>query len=69
MAVETCWSFMKCGKETDCPAHPNSGSACWNVEGTLCRGQKQGTYAEKVSECRTKCEFYSGVMSGTIRVI
>lgn len=69
MAAQVCWDIMKCGKHENCPAYPNKGFACWNVEGTLCRGQRQGGYSDKIGECRIKCEFYNGVMSGNIRVV
>lgn len=38
----------------------NGGRACWAIAGTLCKGQKQGTYAMKVKECNA-CEFYQEV--------
>lgn len=69
MATQTCWTVMRCGKEDSCPAFPGKGFACWNVEGTLCRGQRQGGYLDKIGDCRTKCEFYQGVMVGSIRVV
>ena len=69
MAGKNCWEVMKCGAEANCPAYPTRGTICWTVEGTLCRGQKQGSYQEKVGECRTKCEYYNGVMTGSIRVV
>ncbi|MEW6348625.1 MAG: two-CW domain-containing protein [Thermodesulfobacteriota bacterium] len=68
MAATMCWDQMKCGKEKACPAYPNRGFECWNVPGTLCRGEIQGSYGEKIELCRTKCEYYTGVISGTIRV-
>jgi hypothetical protein len=64
-----CWDFMKCGMETHCPAYPDHGFDCWNVEGTLCRGQKQGSYDAKVGSCRSLCGYYQGIMMGTIKVI
>jgi hypothetical protein len=35
----------------------NGGRCCWVVTGSLCKGQLQGTYAEKFGDCH-KCEFY-----------
>jgi methyl-accepting chemotaxis protein len=68
MAATRCWDHRKCGKEKDCPAYPDQGHSCWNVAGTLCRGEKQGTYGEKIEACREQCDFYAGVMAGTIKV-
>lgn len=33
------------------------GRICWAVAGTLCGGQVQGTFAQKVANCMN-CEFY-----------
>jgi len=35
----------------------NAGRACWAVAGTLCGGDVQGEYAEKIKSCM-ECEFY-----------
>ncbi len=35
----------------------NAGRSCWAVAGTLCKGEKQGTYSAKVDSC-TACDFY-----------
>jgi hypothetical protein len=68
MAATACWEFQKCGRETECPAYPNRGFDCWNVEGTLCRGERQGAYDQKVKSCREVCKYYAGVIAGTIKV-
>ncbi len=36
----------------------NAGRICWAVAGTFCRGKKQGTFAEKLSNCLS-CNFYN----------
>jgi hypothetical protein len=38
----------------------NAGRACWVVAGTLCKGQVQGTFAQKFQNCEI-CDFYAGV--------
>lgn len=38
----------------------NAGRTCWVVAGTLCGGKVQGTFAEKMGNCR-KCDFYQAV--------
>ncbi len=38
----------------------NSGRACWVVAGTFCKGEVQGTFAEKFANCE-KCDFYAKV--------
>ncbi len=35
----------------------NAGRSCWIVSGTFCRGEVQGTFAQKFKNCE-KCDFY-----------
>ena len=37
------------------------GRACWVLAGTTCKGEFQGTFAQKYTECK-KCDFYEYVM-------
>ena len=59
-----CWEFMRCGRDTNsetrCPSFPHFGRICWAVAGTLCAGRVQGSYAQKITTCRT-CKFYRQV--------
>jgi len=56
-----CWKYMQCGRdvnnEVKCPAYPHFGQVCWAVAGTLCAGKVQGTFAQKIDDCRN-CRFY-----------
>jgi hypothetical protein len=38
----------------------NGGRACWVVAGTYCKGQIQGTFAQKAKNC-SACDFYHHV--------
>lgn len=38
----------------------NAGRYCWKVAGTLCGGEVQGTYAQKLMNC-VACDFYNKV--------
>jgi len=38
----------------------NAGRSCWVVAGTLCKGELQGTFAQKYRNCEV-CEFYKQV--------
>lgn len=38
----------------------NAGRSCWVVAGTLCKGELQGTFAQKYKNCET-CDFYMQV--------
>ena len=62
-----CWEFKKCGREVGgvkatelgvCPAYPEACQTCARVAGTLCGGNKQGTFASKLVNCM-KCDFYN----------
>lgn len=35
----------------------NGGRICWALSGTLCGGKVQGSFAEKLMNCR-ECDFY-----------
>ena len=61
-----CWEFKKCGREIGgknanelgiCPAAPDNGTHCAQIAGTLCKGEIQGTFAQKLYNCM-KCDFY-----------
>ncbi len=36
------------------------GRSCWVLAGTLCRGEVQGTFAQKYKSCEM-CDFYKSV--------
>ena len=38
----------------------NGGRSCWAIAGTLCKGQTQGSYAQKLGDC-LQCEFYKSI--------
>jgi len=55
-----CYDFLNCPEErkSQCPAFTEQrGNQCWKVPRTLCRGELQGTMAQKIGDCR-KCNFY-----------
>jgi len=39
----------------------NAGRTCWVMTGTLCGGEKQGSFAQKLMACMN-CEFYKAVI-------
>ena len=60
-----CWEFMKCGREVGgknaglfgvCPAFPNNGNSCSEVEGTFCDLVLKLIDSEYIS-CQD-CKFY-----------
>lgn len=38
----------------------NAGRSCWVIAGTLCKGELQGTFANKYKNCEI-CDFYRKV--------
>lgn len=55
-----CWEIMGCPKDrrNKCSAYPEYGTRCWVVSATLCGGNRQGGYEEKIDHCRS-CRFYT----------
>lgn len=49
-----CWERLHCSKK-DCPSYGRN--RCWAVAGTFCRGEVQGSFAQKIGDCR-KCVVY-----------
>jgi len=64
MASVNCWEYVDCNREDQCPAYPNDGRVCFSVTGTICRGEVQGTYQEKIKKCRELCDFYKDELTG-----
>jgi PAS domain S-box-containing protein len=54
-----CWSIMDCPPErqVQCPAFPNNGRKCWDIDYTWCDGQMQGKVADKTEKC-SQCRVY-----------
>ncbi|HMK34429.1 MAG TPA: hypothetical protein VK463_05135 [Desulfomonilaceae bacterium] len=66
MERKACWEDLKCGREAQCPAYPDNGRNCFAVTATMCRGELQGSYSDKIAQCRQTCGFYKGMMEGDI---
>jgi DNA-binding XRE family transcriptional regulator len=60
-----CWSIKKCPKNIKqaCPAWEfNAGHLCWCINGTICKGNVQGSWTKKMTICR-KCEVFQSMLS------
>lgn len=58
--VPSCWEIRKCSPplRQTCPAFEfHCGHLCWFLNGTLCRGRAQVTWANKIKICRS-CEVF-----------
>jgi len=53
MQTSYCWSIMNCPPErqVQCPAFPNHGRKCWDIDYTWCNGQMQGDALAKIDKC------------------
>lgn len=61
--IVRCWERLDCDK-TDCPSYGKT--RCWAVAGTFCCGNVQGTFAQKIGDCR-KCVVYQESCGDEIR--
>ena len=55
-----CWTFKGCppARKAQCPAFEfGSGDICWFVNGTICDGEVQSTWEDKMKICRN-CEVF-----------
>jgi two-component system sensor histidine kinase HydH len=52
--VVKCWERMGCDRQ-ECPSYGNV--RCWATAGTFCHGIVQGTFAQKIGDCK-KCVVY-----------
>jgi hypothetical protein len=60
-----CWDMENCTIETrqNCPAWEfQSGNLCWFINGTICRGEPQGSWGKKMEKCR-KCTVFRSIFS------
>ncbi|GAB6181084.1 methyl-accepting chemotaxis protein [Desulfotomaculum defluvii] len=63
--MSNCWDYLKCpeDRKRSCPAFTsNQGQDCWKVPNTLCRGEVQGSVAEKIPFCRS-CNYFEAEVS------
>jgi signal transduction histidine kinase len=52
-----CWEYLSCN-DTDCPAHGQSGTSCWEVTGHRCGDRVFARLEEKLIQCCFKCPFF-----------
>ena len=53
-----CWEIMQCSTKEACPAFPWNGMTCAIVLGTICHGDVQNSYGDKIKYCST-CGYMS----------
>ena len=60
----SCWLAQNCPVERrrECPAWQfDAGHLCWFINGTICRGQSQGSWKKKMEICR-ECDVYRSIL-------
>lgn len=60
---EPCWRMRDCPAEVreTCPAWEfHAGHLCWFITGTICQGEVQGSWGEKIQICRN-CKVFHGI--------
>jgi DNA-binding transcriptional regulator YiaG len=61
---KSCWLIRHCPaeKRKSCPAWQfHAGHLCWFINGTICEGHFQGTWASKMKICR-KCDVFQSLL-------
>lgn len=58
--IPTCWEVKNC-KDSKCPVYGQHNMRCWLVKGTMCEGEVQGQFAQKLESC-SECEVYASVV-------
>ncbi len=61
---DDCWVIQNCPMELrrNCPAWEfQSGHLCWFINGTICQGEVQKSWHEKMSMCR-QCEVFRSML-------
>lgn len=60
----SCWSIRKCPLDNrrNCPAWEfQIGHLCWFINGTICRGEVQESWRQKMKMCR-QCEVFRAML-------
>ncbi|RLB84925.1 MAG: transcriptional regulator [Deltaproteobacteria bacterium] len=61
---KACWTISHCppDRKQVCPAWEfNAGNLCWFINGTICQGEVQNSWKEKIEICKT-CSVLSGIV-------
>ncbi|MGB9500251.1 MAG: helix-turn-helix domain-containing protein [Dissulfuribacterales bacterium] len=67
---EPCWTIKNCKEERkeQCPAWEfKAGSLCWFINGTICSGTDQKSWAEKIKICK-KCKAFPAGLKKLLNV-
>ena len=65
---KACWIITKCPttRKKQCPAWEfRAGDLCWFINGTICEGEVQNNWKEKMVVCRA-CDVWESLMGNNI---
>jgi hypothetical protein len=65
--AKACWTIKKCPRKRKlhCPAWEfQAGKLCWFINGTICEGEVQQNWQEKMKICR-ECEVLKSLLSAS----
>jgi len=62
--LSKCHEVMNCNRE-ECACHGKEAMRCWKIAGTYCKGEVQGTFAQKYESC-IECDVFKKATSDPI---
>lgn len=65
MGQVNCWEQHHCTLNDICPAYPDHGSDCWNIDGTLCSGKPKPSRSEDCLLCESYQEAHGETFDRT----
>jgi hypothetical protein len=61
---KNCWKIKKCppARKKTCPAYKfKAGHLCWFINGTICEGEIQKNWQDKIGVCK-ECEVFKPIL-------
>ncbi len=62
--LKKCHEIKNCNKDK-CPCHGRDVMRCWQIVGTYCGGEAEGSFAQKIGDC-SKCKVFQQATSDPI---
>lgn len=66
--TDPCWENQHCPlkQKENCPAWEfRAGNFCWFINGTICQGERQESWEDKIKLCR-ECEVYRTIFPSIV---
>ncbi|MBI2330670.1 MAG: GGDEF domain-containing protein [Chloroflexi bacterium] len=62
-----CWEIKSC-RDEKCPSYGDNDNRCWLTVGTLCGGEVQGKFAQKIQTCY-ECKVFKKISEDHLRLL